>query len=631
MEAVKKAEATGRSTFMVFIACLLLVMGVGVLLYPIVGNQIAQWYRRQSVEAYGLQALSMTPEDHQQSIELAQRYNEFIFNWQQGQPHENISYEIFEDQLGQVMGTLDIPALNINAMPFYYGTAHEVLLRGLGHFEPSSIPIGGENTRGVISGHSGITNQLLFTEVMLLREGDVFFVNIFGKRLAYEIESFETVLPTEVDKIRVRPEQDMVTLLTCTPPGINTYRLLVNGFRIPYEEAIAREVTLRNRWNYQRIVLGSLIIGLVLSTLLTMRYRYLKKQILSGEPLRVEKGFRSLRRFFGGIKSLFLLLLMTTLVIVGGGGYGYLRMQREVTLGVMHIGTDEEAIRERNRSRIISANYEETQIASVTVTNYSEAMSRTFDTVNDWGVGKLLLPDVDIDLPILAGLANINLMTGGATYRMDQRLGEGNYVLLAHSVYGNDTVLFQPLAQVRTGQHIYATDFINVYTYEVILNQVVVDTQVEFLEGIEEGQVPLITLMRCEGGIGTIHRRVVQGELVEVQPLEDWQLERFNLTREELVSVTEEITTTDGVEETIERELIVPEDPISPLERMSMEVATRIISDPVQVALPLFLLLLFPILFLSMLPSQPKEKKRENEDYKKIIFATDEDENEEEE
>ena len=624
-----KAGSAGRSTIMVIIACLLLFMGVGVLLYPIVGNQIAQWHRRQSVADFMLQESAMTPEDHRQSIELAQRYNDFIFNWQQGQPHENISYEIFEDQLGQVMGTLDIPALNISAMPFYYGTVHEVLLRGLGHFEPSSIPIGGENTRGVITGHSGITNQLLFTEVMFLREGDIFFVNIFGERLAYEIRSFETVLPTEVERINIRPGEDMVTLLTCTPPGINTYRLLVNGFRIPYEEAIAREVTLRNQWNYQMMVLGSLIIGLALSTLFTMRYRYLKKEILSGDSLRVEKGLRSLRRFFRGVKGLFLLILMFSLVIVGGASYGYLRMQEEVSLGVLHIGTDEEAIRERNRSRKISANYEETQIASVTVTNYSDAMSRTFDTVNDWGIGKLLLPDVDIDLPILAGLANINLMTGGATYRMDQRLGQGNYVLLAHSVYGNDTVLFQPLARTQIGQRIYATDFMNVYTYEVIFNQVVVDTQVEFLEDIEEGEVPLITLMRCEGGIGTIHRRVVQGELVEVQPLDEWHLERFNLAREELVSDTEEIITTDGTEETIERELIVPEDPISPMDRITMELATRIISDPVQVALPLFLLLLFPVLVLSMLPNQPKEKKGKNEDYKKIIFDVDEDEVEE--
>lgn len=98
------------------------------------------------------------------------------------------------------MGTIDIPAIDIKEMPFYHGTSYKTLDKGLGHFEPTSIPIGGKNTRSVITGHSGVKNQVLFTDVRNLTEGDLFFINILGKRLAYQIDSFEEILPNEVEK-----------------------------------------------------------------------------------------------------------------------------------------------------------------------------------------------------------------------------------------------------------------------------------------------------------------------------------------------------------------------------------------------------------------------------------------------
>jgi sortase A len=541
-------------------------------------------------------------------LALAKEYNDFMFNWQQGQPHESISYEEVGRQIGRTLGTLDVPALNIRNMPFYHGTSYQTLMRGLGHFEQSSIPIGGINTRGVITGHSGIHNQLLFTEIKRLQVGDVFFVNILGERLAYEIQSFNTVLPTDVDQVMIRPGYDMVTLLTCTPPGINTYRLLVNGFRIPYEEAIAREVIVRNWWSYQVVVIGSLIIGAIFFIICFFRYRYLKKMIAGDELRKVARGTKKLKNFLRGIKIIFTLLLIGAILILGAAAYGFFRMQEEVVIGTMTITGE---IANENRQRIISANYDEGQIASVTAATYAEAMAMTWETVNDWAIGVILLPDVNIDLPILAGIANTNLVTGGSTYRINQQLGQCNYVLLAHSVYGNSTVLFQPLANSQIGDRIYATDFQNVYIYEVTFNEVVLDTRVEFLEelgvgdGDRDGETPIITLMRCEGGIGTVHRRMVQGELVSVEPLNYQTMEMFDIVK---------VEATPG-----QRIPILADDPVTEFERFTVDFAARIISDPVQVALPLFLWLLFPILFLSVLPSQPKVKK--DESYKKIVFS----------
>jgi sortase A len=310
-------------------------------------------------------------------------------------------------------------------------------------------------------------------------------------------------------------------------------------------------------------------------------------------------------------------------------------MQGEVPLGPMNIGviededsgmSREDLLGQRNRLRVITANYDEGQIASVTASTYAGAMLDTLDTVNDWGIGRLLLPDVEMDLPILAGIANVNLVTGGSTYRMNQQLGECNYVLLAHSVYGNHNVLFQPLEFVQLGQRIYATDFLNVYTYEVTFNQVVLHDQVELLDQLGEEETPIITLMRCEGGIGTIHRRIVQGELVNVEPLESEGMARFNLIEDASDTRSQESETRNGnpegaLEENQEERTVgdnlpplLMNHPISKVELLSVEFAARILSDPVQVALPLFLFLLFPMLFLSMLPSQPKGNKRKKEE-----------------
>ena len=605
-----------RSVIKVIMGCLLLALGVAVLLYPIVGDTIAQWHREQSAQDHLTHMLHLDEDRRQHYLDLAREYNDFMFNWQQGgQPKEGVSYEEIGIQMGRTFGTLDIPALNIQSMPFYHGTSYQTLMRGLGHLEQSSIPIGGENTRGVITGHSGVHNQLLFTEIKRLREGDIFFVNILGERLAYEIESFDTVLPEDVDSVRIRPGHDMVTLLTCTPPGINTFRLLVNGFRIPYEEAIQREVIVRNWWNYKVIVLGSLAFGVIFLTVSLLRYKYLKRMMLRDELIKVERGTKKLKNFLRGVKVLFSLFLLISILVLAFATFGFFRMQGVVPLGSMNIGSAQisEEMNERNRMRIITANYDEGQIASVTSTVYAQAMSMTWDTVNDWGIGRLLIPELEMDLPILAGICNTNLVTGGSTYRMDQRLGSGNYVLLAHSVYGNGTVLFQPLENAQIGQRIYATDFLNIYTYEVTFNEVIVDTQVEFLEELEdEDETPIITLMRCEGGIGTIHRRLVQGQLVSVEPLNPQAMEMFDLIHGEDREGQGVVETTDTLP------LLIAKNPVSDFHQFGVAFAARIISDPVQVALPLFMLLLFPILFLSLLPSRPKVKK--DESYKKIVF-----------
>lgn len=566
-------------------ACFMILVGTLILLYPIVGNYLANRERSEAVSEYDQSLKKLSKKELETQLELAKKYNHYIYQKQQGNQEEPVVYESIANQ-GAVMGTLDIPALDIKTLPFYHGTSYKTLDKGLGHFEGSSIPIGGKNTRSVITGHSGVKNQVLFTEINQLTEGDIFFVNIMGKRLAYEIESFEEVLPSEVDKVKVISDKDLVTLLTCTPPGINTYRLLVTGHRIPYDEALNKKIVRRNLWNYQNVVLTTLAINLLLFLILVGIYRHQTKRFRSKDPKVSEKARIRLKRLFFVTKSLFVLIFVSMVIVLGIAIYGYFNMQEETEMEAINIGQQEE-LSQYNLDKVRNANYEEKQIASVNVSGYAEAKTNFKQTMNNWGIGKLVIPNVDIDLPILAGLANENLLTGAATFREDQKLGKENYVLLAHNIFEQD-VLMHRIKYLKKDDKIYTTDFKDVYIYKVTENKVIEDTEVSYVEKKPSDNSSILTLLRCEGDIGTIYRRVVQGKLASVQPLKDSDEELFKELG--LVRNDEKMTSE-----------LIKKDPVSKLDRGSMTLSAKIVSEPMQTIVPLFLLFLIPILFLNFI------------------------------
>lgn len=135
-----------------------------------------------------------------------------------------------------IIGYVIIPKIQVN-LPIYHGTDAEVLDRGVGHLLGSSLPVGGKNTHTILSGHSGMASQKMFTDLEQLTHGDVFYLNVLGETLAYQVTEINTVLPYETDHLSIVPGKDLCTLVTCTPYGVNTHRLLVRGSRIPYEEA----------------------------------------------------------------------------------------------------------------------------------------------------------------------------------------------------------------------------------------------------------------------------------------------------------------------------------------------------------------------------------------------------------
>ncbi len=171
-----------------------------------------------------------------------------------------------------MMGYIQIPKIGVE-LPIYHGTSEAVLQAGVGHFWGTSLPVGGETSHTVLTGHRGLSTKTLFTNLDKLDIGDVFYIRVLDETLAYQVDQILTVLPEETDALGIESGQDLATLVTCTPYAINTHRLLVRGHRIPYEEAqkVVQDAEVKTELSFTTEVLiaavGAIIAGLVLAIL----------------------------------------------------------------------------------------------------------------------------------------------------------------------------------------------------------------------------------------------------------------------------------------------------------------------------------------------------------------------------
>ena len=224
-------------------AAVLFLTALGLTLYPLISNYVNQKYASEIQTAY--QELIQQTDDSvlREAKQRAVAYNLAITPGTADAYSEEAllsAAEDYDDQLdiaeNGIMGYIIIPKIQVN-LPIYHGTEAEVLDRGVGHLLGSSLPVGGKNTHTILSGHSGMASQKMFTDLEQLVPGDVFYLNVLNETLAYQVTEINTVLPYETDLLGIVPGEDLCTLVTCTPYGINTHRLLVRGSRIPYEEA----------------------------------------------------------------------------------------------------------------------------------------------------------------------------------------------------------------------------------------------------------------------------------------------------------------------------------------------------------------------------------------------------------
>lgn len=229
---------------------LVILAGLLVLLYPTISNYLIEQNASRAVASYDQATVDLSAQEREHMLASAHAYNDALAASsgaptasEGGEPAQAV--EAYEDLLNLngdgMMGYIIIPKMNVE-LPIYHGVEEKVLQVGVGHLSETSLPVGGESTHAALSGHRGLPSAKLFTDLDQMEEGDQFYIKILGETLAYEVHSIETVLPTETESLAIQPGEDLVTLITCTPYGINSHRLLVHAHRILYVPEMEDEI-----------------------------------------------------------------------------------------------------------------------------------------------------------------------------------------------------------------------------------------------------------------------------------------------------------------------------------------------------------------------------------------------------
>lgn len=260
---------------------LVFLIGLLILLYP----SFSMWYYRidsnNIIKVFDSEKSKLTSEEIQRRMELAKGYNLSLNNVIGDDPYDDIIVNGKKEyarmlQIKEYIGHIQIPKIKED-IPMYAGTTEEVLQKGAGHLEGTSLPIGGENTHSVITAHTGLPTAKLFTNLDKVEIGDKFYVHNFAEILAYEVDQIKVVEPSNFNDLLIVKDKDYVTLLTCTPYMINTHRLLVRGHRVEYVPEVAnREMELTKLTFFEKYFIYILILLVIL--LLVLYYFYSKRK-----------------------------------------------------------------------------------------------------------------------------------------------------------------------------------------------------------------------------------------------------------------------------------------------------------------------------------------------------------------
>ena len=271
------------------ILLVIVVLGAAAaLLYPTVSDQYSQYLNARRIYSYNRTAETIAPEDNRGMLEAARAYNatlsaiapEDAFSGQDAETSE--AYARLLDPAGDgIMGVVEIPKIGVR-LPIYHGTGDYGLQRGLGHMEGTSLPVGGEGTHCGLAGHRGLPSARLLTDLDQMVTGDLFYVSVLGELLVYQVDQVAVVLPHELDYMAIAPGEDYCTLVTCTPYGINSHRLLVRGTRVALEslsDLLATDDRVENlpMWRTALVCAAPVaLLGLLLMLVIRPKRRFMK-------------------------------------------------------------------------------------------------------------------------------------------------------------------------------------------------------------------------------------------------------------------------------------------------------------------------------------------------------------------
>ena len=263
---------------------ILLLAGILVLLYPVLATQYNNARQERIASEFSTVADQAGPDAVAESLRRADEYNlkasesPILDPWLDAQRPDTAPYQEYLSQLNlnDVMATIKIPAINVN-LPIYHGTESATLDKGIGHLFGTALPVGGDSTHTVLTGHTGLGTATMFDQLTSLKEGDVFYIEVPGRHLKYQVTDIRVVLPNETETLNKVEGKDLATLITCTPYGINTHRLLVTGERVPMDDdAVAAEAaqvkgSVMKPWMIA--VLASVVVILAIAAVIWLRSR----------------------------------------------------------------------------------------------------------------------------------------------------------------------------------------------------------------------------------------------------------------------------------------------------------------------------------------------------------------------
>lgn len=280
-----------KNTIIIICFIIVILLGAGAAAYPLIASINNEHTQSLVQTEYAEKLQQLDTSEIDAALAAAREYNKTI-STVQIEDVDKIKADLppYEDLLNLanngIMGYIEIPTINID-LPIYHGTTGAAMEKGAGHMEGTSLPVGGIGTHAVISAHSGMASAKLFTDLDKLKLGDMFFITVCNQKLAYEVDNIAVVEPTDIDLIRIDTQQDYVTLLTCTPYGVNTHRLLVRGHRVEMAEEAIAEVEEKAKpegstWieKYEQgILIGvAIFLGLLLIALLVYFTKRLKQR-----------------------------------------------------------------------------------------------------------------------------------------------------------------------------------------------------------------------------------------------------------------------------------------------------------------------------------------------------------------
>ena len=246
------------------------VVGIALLAYPSFSDWWNTFHQTRAIAGYTAAVANMDKEEFDRMWAEAEAFNEYLakkpnrFNLT---PEELATYNSILDVTGTgIMGYIDIPSIKIS-LPIYHGTDESILQIAIGHIAGTSFPIGGEGTHAAVSGHRGLPSARLFTDIDKLQAGDKFLLQMLDRTLTYEVDQIRIVLPQELQDLEIDPYQDYVTLITCTPYGVNTHRLLVRGHRVDNDNTDATRIT-ADAMRFEPVIVAPLVAAPILLVLL---------------------------------------------------------------------------------------------------------------------------------------------------------------------------------------------------------------------------------------------------------------------------------------------------------------------------------------------------------------------------